>query len=264
MSTSTLDRADAAVAQHDVGRSPGTADVQSARGATSGERAQFGRNIHTGCFGVWAQVVESSTPSGVTDGFRRGGVSPYSDGVALAKQQGRRVLDRILDDHYVADVTAIPLEELRSRRAQTDREEAWLSYIRRMLHGRIDILEATVAMRGEGERPYSGDLDIEALVASLATRMGPGSQPPGPDVVDSPGAGRRAVERLIARAGLDEHSAMTNAELDDRLDELREMEREVSDVRQRVHEVQDQLTAELARRYRTGEARADSALKGDS
>ena len=92
--------------------------------------------------------------------------------------------------------------------------------------------------------------------------MGPGTQAPGPDVVDSPGGGRRAVERLIARAGLDEYSSMSDEDLDARLDELREMEREVSTVRQRVHEVQDQLTAELARRYRSGEASPESALKG--
>jgi hypothetical protein len=180
----------------------------------------------------------------------------------LAKPQGKRALDQILDDHYVADLTALPLPELRERRVRADHEEAWLSYIRRMLHGRIDILEANLALRAEGGGGAADELDLDALVASLAGKMGPGSQAPGPDVVASPGGGRRAVERLIARAGLDEYSTMSDDELDARLDELRVMEREVSVVRQRVHEVQDQLTGELARRYRSGEASPESALKG--
>lgn len=181
--------------------------------------------------------------------------------MSLAKPQGKRALDRILDDHYVADLSAIPLTELRERRVRADHEEAWLSYIRRMLHGRMDILEANRAMRREGGESGSG-LDIDALVASLSSKMGPGTQAPGPDVVDSPGGGRRAVERLIARAGLEEYTTMSDEELDARLEELHETEREVSVVRQRVHEVQDQLTAELARRYREGEATAEGVLKG--
>jgi hypothetical protein len=185
--------------------------------------------------------------------------------VSLAKPQGRRALDRVLDASFVADLTAMPLSELRARRLMVDQEEAWLSYLRRMLHGRIDILEATAAVRQDGQDRAGAELDIAALVSSLAGQMGPGShQTAGMDVTDSPGAGRRAVERLIARAGLDEHSSMTDAQLDQRLEELRAMEREVSDIRHRVHEVHGQLTTELARRYREGEARPDSALKGRS
>lgn len=181
--------------------------------------------------------------------------------MSLAKPQGKRALDRILDERYVADLTEIPLSDLRERRVRADHEEAWLSYIRRMLHGRMDILEANRAMRREGGES-GGGLDIDALVASLTTKMGPGTQAPGPDVVDSPGGGRRAVERLIARAGLEEYTTMSDQELDARVEELQETEREVSAVRQRVHEVQGMLTAELARRYREGEATAEDALKG--
>jgi hypothetical protein len=50
---------------------------------------------------------------------------------------------------------------------------------------------------------------------------------------------------------------MTDGELDNRLDELRDMEREVSDVRHQVHDVHGLLTEELARRYRVGEAKPE-------
>lgn len=180
----------------------------------------------------------------------------------MVRSQGKRALDRILEQEFLADLETIPLSQLRERRLQVDREEAWLSYLRRMLHGRIDILEANLAMRRDGRETDSRDLDFAALVSSLATQMGPGTHPIGIDVVDSPGAGRRAVERLIAKAGLDEYSSMSEMQLDARLDELRDMERDISEVRHRVHEVHGQLTQELARRYRTGEAQPDSALKG--
>ena len=185
--------------------------------------------------------------------------------MSLTKPRGKRALDKILADSFTEDMTTISLVDLRERRLQVDHEEAWLSYLRRMLHGRIDILEANIAMRRDGREETGRGLDVAALVNSLATQMGPGNHAAvGIDVVDSPGAGRRAVERLIARAGLDEYSTMSDAELDSRLDELRDMEREVSQVRHRIHEVHGELTAELARRYRTGEATPESVLKAES
>ena len=85
------------------------------------------------------------------------------------KPKGKRALDRILDDSYVADLAAVPMADLRARREEVEREEAWLSYIRRMLHGRIDILDNSGVIGSDGE------LDLDALVASLSGQMGAGS-----------------------------------------------------------------------------------------
>lgn len=173
--------------------------------------------------------------------------------MALAEPGGRRALDRILEDGFVADLATIALAELRERRLLVDREEAWLSYLRRMLHGRIDILEANLAMRRDGHPTIDADGDVAGLVAALAQRIGSGRE--GPEA----GSGRRAVERLILKAGLDEYQAMSDGLLDDRLDELRDTEREVSDVRHRVHKVHALLTEELARRYRAAPVTADDS-----
>lgn len=207
-------------------------------------------------------------PVGIGAGYRLGvpatgwtsrasGVArAYSEPVSLAKPGGKRALDKILDDGFVADLAAISLAELRERRLVVDKEEAWLSYLRRMLHGRIDILEANMAMRRDG-RPVTDDsADVAALVSALAERMGSGLHGS-----DNPHAGRRAVEKLILKAGLDEYSSMSEPQLDARLDELRDMEREVSDVRHRVHKVHGMLTEELARRYRDGSVGAE--VKGE-
>lgn len=183
----------------------------------------------------------------------------------LTKPDGRRALDRILAPAFVVDVQTISLAELRSRRLLVDHEESWLSYLRRMLHGRIDILEATVAMRRD-DGTAQRDLDVASLVATLVDQMGTsaaGGRPLPPHMADLPGGGRRAVEQLIARAGLDEYTEMTDDELDARRDELLDMEREVSDIRRRIHDVHSTLTGELARRYRIGEAAPEGDLRAD-
>lgn len=177
--------------------------------------------------------------------------------MSLIKPSGQRTLDRILDPGYVTGLEQLGVEDLRARREEAEREEAWLSYIRRMLHGRIDI------MQGHAAITTGGELDLDALVASLAGQMGPGQHQAPVDVVDSPGGGRRAVERLIARTGLDDPSTLTETERAQRLEQLQSMERDVSEARNRVHQVQDRLTAELARRYRDGEVRPEGALGKD-
>lgn len=158
---------------------------------------------------------------------------------------GKRAVDRILDASYVADLAEVPVAELRRRREEADREEAWLSYVRRMLHGRIDILE------GEGVITADGELDLNALIQSLSGQMGPGQYHAAIDVIESPGGGRRAVERLIDRAGLDDPAALTDEQRAQRLEQLRSMEHDVSEVRSRIHEVQDRLAEELANRLKS-------------
>jgi hypothetical protein len=178
--------------------------------------------------------------------------------VSLIKPSGKRALDRILDDTYVQDLPGLPMEVLRQRREEVEHEGAWLSYIRRMLHGRIDILQ------GKGVINSDGELDLDALIASLSGQMGPGSHQTPVEVIESPGGGRRAVERLIARTGLDDPAALSEEQIAERLEQLRRMENDVSEARTRVHQVQDALTAEVARRYRDGEAHPEGALGTDS
>lgn len=173
------------------------------------------------------------------------------------KPQGKRALDRILDASYVSNLGELSMDELRGRREEVEHEESWLSYVRRMLHGRIDILENRDMIAPDG------GLDLDALVASLASQVGGGAGHQAHlDVIESPGGGRRAVERLIARSGLDDPTDEELAAL--RLGQLRDMEREVSEARSGVHEVQDLITAEIARRYRDGEIDPDGALGADS
>ena len=49
---------------------------------------------------------------------------------------GRRRIDKVLADDFIADLEKIDIGDLRERRLEAEQEEADLSYVRRMLQGR--------------------------------------------------------------------------------------------------------------------------------
>src|SRR6266542_4007899 len=75
---------------------------------------------------------------------------------------GKRRIDRVLDPRFVADVDRLELDELRRRRGEAEAEEEGISYLRRMLQGRIDILRAELLRRTNGAE---GEHDVAGLVA---------------------------------------------------------------------------------------------------
>ena len=96
------------------------------------------------------------------------GTGPQHDGEPMSLTtpypNGRRRIDRVLADDFVADLTGLDLDEVRSRRREAEQEEADLSYIRRMLQGRMDILRAELARRSGG----GGEKIVEHLSQVLA------------------------------------------------------------------------------------------------
>ncbi len=75
---------------------------------------------------------------------------------------GRRRIDRVLGPGYLSGLGELPLKVLRERRDEAAQEETDLSYLRRLLHARIDIVRAEQARRSSG-----GEASI---VDQLATR----------------------------------------------------------------------------------------------
>ncbi|MDQ4093290.1 MAG: aerial mycelium formation protein, partial [Actinomycetota bacterium] len=53
---------------------------------------------------------------------------------------GRQRIDRVLHPGYVAGLSELALAEVRARRDDAAQEETDLSYLRRLLHARIDIV----------------------------------------------------------------------------------------------------------------------------
>jgi len=174
---------------------------------------------------------------------------------------GRRRIDRVLAEDFLVGLTEISLDDVRVLRNEAEQEEADLSYVRRLLQGRMDIVRAELARR-TGSRQGS-------LVDQLASILA--DSPPGPPhgmgryVTVEPSRvadHRRAVEQLVADAGVSDVVARSKAELAGSLTRLEEYERAVSRNRRRVQEVMDTCTAEIARRYQSGEATVDDLLAG--
>jgi hypothetical protein len=187
---------------------------------------------------------------------------PAVDASVGPKAGGRRRIDRVLADDYLDGIVDLPLVDVRARRADAEQEEADLSYVRRLLQGRMDIVRAELSRRSDGGG--QGSL-VDQLASILAD--GPPAPPHGmgrhvtvePSRVDEH---RRAVEQLIADVGISDVVSLGDSDLADALARVEEYERAVSRHRRRVQEVMDSCTAEIARRYKSGEASVDDLLAG--
>ena len=170
---------------------------------------------------------------------------------------GRRRIDLVLSEGYAAGLPDLPLDDLRGRRREAEQEEADLSYIRRMLQGRMDILRAELARRAAG-----GDKIVDHLSAVLAD-TGRSDHGLGrylrvePSRVDEH---RRLVEQVISDIGVSDVEGRTDDDLRGALARLEEFEQGVSEDRKQVQVVMDALTAEVAARYKSGAASVDDLL----
>lgn len=155
-----------------------------------------------------------------------------------------------------AELRTLRLPELRALRRAALREEADLSFVRRLLQGRIDILQAERRRRAGQD---AGLLD--RLPQILAD--GPSRQRSSRHVTLSTPAGteyRRLAEEMLTEVELSDLTALTDAELSAALGRLARCETQVSRCRQTLHETADGCSAEIARRYREGEAQVDDLL----
>lgn len=160
----------------------------------------------------------------------------------------------MLDPEYTADLESLETGELRNRRSTCDDLDAELSYYRRLLHGRMDLLEFELRRRrGEETRSL-----IDALPDILADGEGMGSphfampKTLPVDPPDIPMDGRRSIDLVLADDFLTHLPDIDDAELSEIQLMLSKAERKVSEQRHSVYEVLETLNAEVARRYREG------------
>ena len=169
--------------------------------------------------------------------------TPFAD--ARAELLAPAFLDG-LDDRPVAD--------LRAMRDRAEAEEHRVSYARRILQGRIDLLRAEVDSRGAGQHVAFQDLGTV-----LADQGGSGSFDP---------AKARAPKSVLPPDGDDDLADLPEVDLTaldpDELAQLArryaDRERELSDLRRGLFGVIDRLQDEIAERYRTGAASVGDLL----
>ena len=173
--------------------------------------------------------------------------------------RGSRRIDRVLAEDYLDGLREASLADVRSLRAEAEQEEVDLSYLRRMVQGRLDVLRAEVARRGGAE---GGD-----LVAGLAQILAEEPRSPArglgrhtsiePSRVDQH---RRYVEALVADVDLSDVSARSDEDIAKAQELLASEEQGLSSKRREVQRVMDACSAEITRRYRDGEADVDVLL----
>ncbi|WP_369145561.1 ABC transporter substrate-binding protein [Streptomyces sp. R44] len=155
------------------------------------------------------------------------------------------------------DLGALRLPELRALRRDAQSDEADLSYVRRMLQGRIDILRAELARRTDPEGPVLDRLsEILADVPSRhrsSARHVTLSTPRGEEY-------RRLATEMLSEVELSDLTARTDDELHAAMGRLAGYEQQISRRRQHLQRTADDCSAEIARRYREGEAQVDDLL----
>lgn len=177
----------------------------------------------------------------------------------------RRRLDRILADDYLSSLGDRSTDDIRRMRDECEEEESGISFARRCLQGKLDIVRAE-ALRRRDEATGNGGvrslldalpsiLGDEHAVGPLRSRVTRFLVPPSVQYH------RREVERLASDQALTGLAERPIEELTDLAGEMAERERELSVLRRELLDRIDALQDELAGRYRSGEAHVSEVLK---
>lgn len=206
---------------------------------TQAERGEVSAHEH-----IWCRAVARSCTDHRQYGVRQGCRCRCGDGPAPAQRAPG-------GEH------ALRLPELRALRRDATRDEADLSYLRRLLQGRIDILRAELARRAAPETPVVDRLsEILADTPSLhrsSARHVTLSTPRSEEF-------RLLAAEALAEVELSDLEARTDAELHAAMGRLVSHEQQVSQRRHLLQRTADECSAEIARRYREGEAQVDDLL----
>ena len=176
---------------------------------------------------------------------------------------GSRRIDRVLAENYLDDVRVASLPEVRARRDEAEQEEVDLSYIRRLIQGRMDIVRAELNRR---EGPGTGSI-VDNLAQVLADEPRTGAHGGGRHSTIEPSriaSHRRYVEALVADVDLSDTVARTSDALHHVMRVLSDEEQVVSAKRRLVQHVMDACSAEITRRYRDGEADVSALLEPEA
>lgn len=186
---------------------------------------------------------------------------PQDGHVIEVRPGGRRRIDRVLAPDYTEGVEQRPLVEVRELRDEAAQEETDLSYLRRLLHARIDIVRAEQERRSSG-----GSAVVEQLATILSTNaVGPATglgryQTHEPSRAD---AHQRHVEALVSDVDLSDVSKLSDDGLGEALETFISEEASVSVRRREVQVVVDRLNGEIASRYQRGSASVDELLAAE-
>ena len=160
----------------------------------------------------------------------------------------------------IVDPKQLSLVELRALRAKLQNDDDAVSYVRRLAQARLDLVQAEKRRRLDGS-PDSLSDELPAILSTHLTGGAPRPPRPADDFSSHPLA--EQFDALMDRAGDNDLSALSSEELVKYADALHEFEQARSHERRELFTRIDELSAELVRRYRDGEANVDGLLAAD-
>lgn len=184
-----------------------------------------------------------------------------SGGDGLAARPGIPDPQQLLPDALLTELATLPTSELRTRRAACEEAEEGVSYARRLLQGRLDLLRAELLGRdGRGAESLlealpsilAGDGSHGDPMKARATRL---RVPPSAD------AHAEALDAIADKATLLDPRPLALDELADLVEALKEHERQLSALRRALFLRIDALRDELAARYKDGRADIQELLR---
>lgn len=161
----------------------------------------------------------------------------------------RRRIDVVLAPEYLDGLEERPLAEVQALHEECMELETEVSYVRRLAQARIEILTAERARRATGGSVSDLVAALPQILADPGPRPDPASSRLTRHLAPAPAIQwTRGRESLIADDTLANLPTLSDEALESTIEELRELEREVSSRRRTLHGVVDRIEAELARR----------------
>ncbi len=176
---------------------------------------------------------------------------------------GGAAVDELLAPNFLEDALQRSMTEVRQLRRKAEQEEVNLSYTRRLLQGRLDIVRRELQRRSEHDGRSLMDLLPEILSEKgRGPAHGLGRhqtvQPSAPEQLE------HWVTGLTPADDLSDVQALPDDQLERAARALGEGERSLSERRRGVQQVMDALAGELGRRYRDGLADVAQLLADES
>lgn len=167
------------------------------------------------------------------------------------EEQKRRRMDVILSSEYVQSLPDISLDELKDKRNETEEVETEVSYIRRLAQARIDLFEAEKRRRVDGSSMADLISMLPKILAGDEQRSeGTNVKPtktlgPNPDI-----KWNRGSEKVVVDDSLANISELSDNELDETIDQLKDFEENISKTRKALHEVMQSIDSEFIKRHK--------------
>lgn len=158
-----------------------------------------------------------------------------------------------------ADLTSMPLSDLRAERDHLRTEEDAVSFVRRLAQGRVDLVAAVRSHRESGGTGSVAEIIRSGVGPAPSTGS---SRPPRDTEVAADHPLLDEFDSLCDSLGFDNMADLDEAALVRLGDGLAAFESRLSVRRRELFDRIDALTAELVRRYRDGGASVDSLLRG--